>query len=196
MIEVKRMKSKRRTQLHNGGFTLIEFIVVIAILAAAVSIGSAGFSAVYNARAKKAASGLDNVFAECKVFNLSGRSCYARIEFDSTHNEYVASVVKDNGTEDDRTDDVVLESVVLGNRLLNITTHDGTGVSQLTSIEVKFRGDTGAVAYCNAITAGTAVSLMGADTASEQFTLEGGGTYVLTLYHKTGMHSFKKGSAV
>lgn len=68
----------KRTQ-NNKGFSLVELIVVIAIIGVLSAIVSLSVSMVGRAKTKEAAQTINSMLSRCKAENLSGLDCYVKL---------------------------------------------------------------------------------------------------------------------
>lgn len=68
----------KRTQ-NNKGFSLVELIVVVAILATLAGIMAGSVGLVGRTKAKAAAQTVDAMLSRCKMENLSGQECHVSI---------------------------------------------------------------------------------------------------------------------
>lgn len=66
-------------QNQDKGFTLVELVIVMMLISVFVAITTFSLSTVFNTRAKKAAGIVDEMMSQCKIYNLSGRTCFLRI---------------------------------------------------------------------------------------------------------------------
>lgn len=60
---------------NNKGFSLVELIVVIAILGVLVGLSATSMNIVGRARAKEAVQTIDKMISRCRAENLSGLDC-------------------------------------------------------------------------------------------------------------------------
>ena len=89
---VNKLKENRR------GFSLVELIVVMAIMAALVLAVTMSLSVVSNLRARSAARRLDAMLSQCKIENLSGHKTELKLWYDSADNVYRADLIRDGSS--------------------------------------------------------------------------------------------------
>ena len=158
------MKIRKFCQTR-GGYSLMELIAVLAVLAACGGLLTANLALIPRNEAKKCARSIDAALSACKIEAMTktgGMSLrlYAD-EGGSTHITYLSG---DGGTE--YTDETV------ANRLASVTVN-GTALTQ-SGVTWSFERDTGKI------------------TAGREFTvlvISGGGRgWTITLYPLTGAH--------
>ena len=85
------MAYMKRTR-NNKGFSLVELIVVIAVLATLTGIMVGSIGIVGRTKAKAAAQTVDAMLSRCKMENLSGQDCYITVSGNT------ASIVRRDGS--------------------------------------------------------------------------------------------------
>lgn len=95
------MRTGRRTE-QNTGFTLVELVVVLAVLAIAGALLAVGLTTVFNADAKKCAQSVSSALQTARQNNMSreGDSTYVAFAQDDSGRLFARLVV--NGNEADR----------------------------------------------------------------------------------------------
>ena len=134
----------------NHGFTLVELIVVIAILGLLAGVVTLSFSSVTTSRHKKAAQTIDDMLSQCKVLTLSGANSPTMV-ITLEGNEYYATLTLGG---------VQREREKLGGTNLSISYTQGgvtTDISDRDSATLSFNQSTGALTppACTAITIGS-----------------------------------------
>lgn len=81
---------------NNKGFSLVELLVVIAVLAILTGIVGMSLNIIGRSTAKSAAYSVNDLLTRCKAENLSGMECYVEL-----HDSYAALCASD-GSEIDR----------------------------------------------------------------------------------------------
>lgn len=168
------------------GYTLVEMVVVIAIIALSVTLIGGSVITVYSARAKKAAGTVEALIAQAKINALSGMDVYLKFEYDTDKNEYVGEIIRKEKQADDSIVETVYEQQKFGNRLLNFSV-DGHHIKP----EEDVAGKTVTLAFN--MTTGAVSVLKSGDTSiisgsKHDFVLSSGSTYTVTLYTSTGEH--------
>ena len=95
--------------MNNKGFTLIELIVVIAMMSVIVGSSISLFGSVSNQKIKNFTSTFDDMVSQCKVETASGTPKTA-LELQVTNGEYRAVIYKNYG----ETNQTVIKDVFLG----------------------------------------------------------------------------------
>jgi len=168
----------------NAGFTLIELIVVIAILGILAGAATYSIGAVSSNRAKKFAYSLDAMLSECRVDTLSGSPSPTYLKLSYADGRFLGTLYE-GGSEK--------SSEVFGGSGLTCTFTAGSAsaaVGETQSLCLGFSRSTGAFLPLEDVTnGGTAVN----GTLSGDCTLitvaSGAGSYVVTLVPNTGYHS-------
>lgn len=127
------MKNKHN---NKSGFTMVELLVVIALLGALVVVSIGPIQSVYKARAKSAASEISAMLSESKIDSLSGKTNEFHLKFDGKN--FICTLVDNNGT--------VLKEESIANKKTNIIV-DGVSLNDNSDKElvVTFSNQTGAV---------------------------------------------------
>ena len=90
---------------NNKGFTLIELIIVVAILAACVGLITTSVSVVFSSGAAKCANGLNAAISKCRISAMSrSGSVYLRLYRDGVNNQIMVDYLE-NGVV--KTSDVI-----------------------------------------------------------------------------------------
>ena len=84
------MKTKMKKFNNKKGYSLVELIVVVAILLVLASLSSGTLITAYKARGKSAATKLESMVTRSKINALSGRKNKLVLKFDEEKQEYVA----------------------------------------------------------------------------------------------------------
>lgn len=94
------MGAERREncKLHNGGYSLIELVIVIAIIALIISTVFYSVIMVFGANAKNCANNIQRAIADCKVTTMGKAEAYLKLYRDSTdQNVYTQMYIKGSG---------------------------------------------------------------------------------------------------
>lgn len=200
---------------NNKGFSLIELVVVIAILAIAVGLSYNSFSTVFGARSKKAAETVTALMSQSKVNAMSGKKNVMRISFKKgkdpnsgeTKEGYFCELYYINSKGE--VADEPYETQVVGNDSLRISVKDprdsnvvytliepeeGSTATQVDKIEIEFSLDTGAVKKVGINKESVTTYLIDTDTTDVKeinFTLESITNHTVTLYKSTGNQTYQ-----
>ena len=195
----KSVESIGRLKSNNKGYTLIELLIVIAMIVALTSLGTGGFVTLSHARANKAANSLDSLIAQSKVNALSGQENYLIVRYDDEADCYVPglhSVTKDQVTGSETISDTPYDSVELGNDLLTIEMEvysgssltrkavTGKGESNKSGIIMRFNEKTGKLDKCY-------LSYNGAEESTASVVkiyVSFGSSHIIEIYKLTGEH--------
>lgn len=97
------MKNKIKKCRSNAGFSLVELLTVMAILAILIIVSTGPLASIYHARAKAVATELNALITECKINNLSGMDSRLEVVFDEDEKAYKCSFIyngkQKNGVE-------------------------------------------------------------------------------------------------
>lgn len=200
---------------NNKGFSLIELVVVIAILAIAGGLTYNSLSTIYSARSKKAAETVSAVISQSKVNAMSGKKNVMTITFKEdkdpnsgeTKEAYFCELhyINANNTVSDE----AYETQAVGNDSLRISVNsptdknttytliepeDGSTAVQVDKIEIEFNLDTGAVKRVSVIQGETSTDLINSETTGVKeitFTLNSISNHTITLYKSTGNQTYQ-----
>lgn len=125
-----------RKKTDNSGFTLMEMIVVIAVIAAMLVIATLSISVVFSTDAKKAAASVSSALSTCRENNRSreGKQTFLALKCDEAGRLEAALVV--NGA--------ISDTKRISSKNVSVTV-DGTELSGDTTLYVSFYRGTGGV---------------------------------------------------
>ena len=83
-------QNKRYDKLHinNGGYSLVELIIVVAIMAVLIGTVFYSISMIFGANAKTCANNIQRAIAECKVTTMGKKEAYMELYRDAEGNVY------------------------------------------------------------------------------------------------------------
>ncbi len=175
---------------RNRGFSYIEVLVVVAMLAVAVTIISSSISVMFGLNPRKSANELSSMISRCKIGAMSrAGDVYLVVSKDTSG---ITAYYYEN--------DILKEERNLGKSSVSISYTDTA--TPANTIDVS--GDYKLYISFNRATGGfsdltTACSRAGGDATkigtgfSETITITGGKTYVITLVPSTGKHYITAG---
>lgn len=76
---MNRKGSKNRFYINNNGYSLVELIIVIAIMAALIGTVFFSVSMVFGANAKTCANNIQRAIADCKVTTMGKKEAYLEL---------------------------------------------------------------------------------------------------------------------
>ncbi len=85
---------------NNEGYSLVELIIVIAIIALIISTVFYSVMMVFSANAKSCANNIQRAIADCKVTTMGKSSAYMELYRDTDQNVYTKMYVWDSGSAD------------------------------------------------------------------------------------------------
>lgn len=90
-------QNERKNKLHinNGGFSLVELIIVIAIMAALLGTFVYSVSMIVSANAKTCSNNIQRAIADCKVTSMGKADAYMELWRDADSNVYTQIYVYD-----------------------------------------------------------------------------------------------------
>lgn len=116
---------------RNAGFSLVEVIVVIAIMGVLIGMASTGISLLFSRDAEKCAMEIESGLDKLRTYTMSKKgSWYMKIEQDGAN--YLMTIYRDEGTGE-----AVYEQINLGSKVTLAP----------TEIRLQFNRVTGGVAY-------------------------------------------------
>lgn len=136
-------KINKSFKLNKKGFSLIELIVVIALMVVATTIASMPLVNMYKARAKSAAEQVNTMLSQSKIDALSGVENEFWLYFDNTENCYKCHLAY---TIEGSHKGKIYKTVEFGNKNLTIGYgktvfgQDGKGI-----VRIRFNSQTGAI---------------------------------------------------
>ena len=139
---------------NNSGFSLIELIVAVVILAIIVSAATMSMASVYNARAERATTVSASILkrARQKALAMDSDSVDLYAEFKMESGSYYGTVYY--GTQE-----LVREKLGNDQLTFKFCNHNGTGstatVSDAVSVKVYFKKSTGGIAKIESVSSST-----------------------------------------
>lgn len=92
-----RLRDSRCYGFNNGGYSIIELIIVLAIIAIIISTVFYSIILVFSANAKSCANNLQRSIGECKVTTMGKSAAYMELYRDADQNVYTRMYVMDSG---------------------------------------------------------------------------------------------------
>lgn len=89
------MKTGKKDKFNNTGFSLIELIVVIAIMAALVGISSFGISLAFSQDANRCATTLNDAITETRMLSMSKQGDFSLVISKDSSDMYIAKILKE-----------------------------------------------------------------------------------------------------
>lgn len=87
-----------RKQINNKGYSLVELVIVIAIIALIISTVFYSVVMVFGANAKSCANNIQRAIADCKVTTMGKSSAYMELYRDTDQNVYTKMYVMDSSS--------------------------------------------------------------------------------------------------
>ncbi len=155
---------------NNKGFTLVELLIVIALMGALVVVCVGPLASVYKARAKSAANEIGAMLSESKIDSLSGKTNEFHLTFDGS--TFICSLIQE-GSE--------LKSENIGNKKTSIDV-EGSSLNSDADKElvIKFNNQSGKVESAEY----DGNNLLGDHKV--EINVEYGSLYRVTIYEVTG----------
>lgn len=91
---MKTKMNKRRAAVGNGGYTLIEMIVVMVIIVTLTAMGAFSIGMARKADTRKVARTITGMLSQCKVNTVSGLDSHLRLTYDG--DGYDIAVIRKN----------------------------------------------------------------------------------------------------
>lgn len=90
-------EKQRAGKLHNGGYSLIELVIVLAIIAIIMSTVFYSIILIFSANAKSTANDIQRAIGDCKVTTMGRSAAYMELYRDSSNeNVYTRMYVMDS----------------------------------------------------------------------------------------------------
>jgi prepilin-type N-terminal cleavage/methylation domain-containing protein len=148
----------------NKGFSLIELIVVVALLAILSSIVASSLAPLFTTRARQAAMSADSLISKCKIYSMGRKGeVYVRIYTDA-NGKIIGEYIEDT---------TLVETTVLGSSGVKLSVDE---------VYISFKRSTGGLDVF-----GPDMTTPPTSTNAISFS-SGGKTYTITLLASTGRH--------
>ena len=96
-MNLNRMESEAKIHTDNKGYSLVELLIVLAIIAAVTITVIFSISMIFSANAKTCAHAMERAIADCKVTTMGKADAYLEIYRDTDGNVYSKMYVYENG---------------------------------------------------------------------------------------------------
>lgn len=145
-------KEKRKLYSGNDGFSLVELIIVVAIMAALLTTVMLSISMVFSANAKACANSIQRAVADCKVTTMGKSAAWLIIYRDTDGVLYgqMHTMEQKSGEAVGTYEEVVQEPEKLGGKRVSITYTDESGadmgelpVGESNGIRIEFDRSSG-----------------------------------------------------
>ncbi len=98
MILERKAADKDKLHIDNNGYSLIELIIVMAIIAVLLTTVVFSITMVFSANAKACANDIQRAITDCKVTTMGKAEAYMEIYRDTNENIYSQMFVVENGS--------------------------------------------------------------------------------------------------
>ncbi len=92
-----RLRNSRCYENNNNGYSIIELIIVLAIIAIIISTVFYSIILVFSANAKSCANNMQRSIGDCKVTTMGKSAAYMELYRDADQNVYTRMYVMDSG---------------------------------------------------------------------------------------------------
>jgi prepilin-type N-terminal cleavage/methylation domain-containing protein len=92
-----RLRNNRCYENNNNGYSIIELIIVLAIIAIIISTVFYSIILVFSANAKSCANNMQRSIGDCKVTTMGKSAAYMELYRDADQNVYTRMYVMDSG---------------------------------------------------------------------------------------------------
>lgn len=92
-----RLRNNRCYENNNNGYSIIELIIVLAIIAIIISTVFYSIILVFSANAKSCANNMQRSIGDCKVTTMGKSAAYMELYRDADQNVYTRMCVMDSG---------------------------------------------------------------------------------------------------
>lgn len=92
-MDAERQKTDK---LHNGGYSLIELVIVLAIIAIIMSTVFYAIILIFSANAKSTANDIQRAIGDCKVTTMGRSAAYMKLYRNADGDVFTQMVVKDS----------------------------------------------------------------------------------------------------
>lgn len=175
------LKRQQERQLNNKGFSLMELIVIVAIMAVMIGVASITYNVVKNANVTKAANSIDDLLSLCREKAMTNSAKEWKVVIDGKNAKVIKVDAEGNETE------IKSQSLPSNVRVYvtedGVTNYDAT-VDQPVSISFKLLSGEVASVYTPAVTikgSGTNCGIVVDYKEKKQSKV--------ILYYATGKHS-------
>lgn len=93
----RKLHNDRKSLINNGGYSIIELIIVLAIIAIIMSSVFYSIVLVFSANAKSCANNIQRSIGDCKVTTMGKSEAYMRLYRDTDGSVYTEMYVAENG---------------------------------------------------------------------------------------------------
>lgn len=166
---------KNKIKRTKPGFTLVELLIVMAIISVMVVIVIGPLSSIYRARSKAVSNELSSLISQCKMEALSGRSNRLEVSFDDESDSFLCNLIYTGGENDG----TVFKTEHIGNSNNDILLDNQYSLKE-NKLVISFSNNTGAV---TTLTCG-GKDLSGSSTAN--ISVDSNQKYTITIYMLTG----------
>ena len=146
--------SRKKKKLHIGdsGFSLVELIIVIAIMSALMTTAMLSISMIFSANAKACANGIQRAVADCKVTTMGKSAAWLVLYRDADGVLYgqMHTMEQKSGEAIGTFEEVIQEPEKLGGKRVSITYTDDSGtdmgelpVGESNGIRIEFDRSSG-----------------------------------------------------
>ena len=165
---------------NNGGFSLVELIVVILILGVATTLTAGSFTRLSGAYARRGADSTEILLAKVKLDAMSKHDCYVEIFYDEEDDRYVANLYRDLNNNNNYE---LYGSEIIGKGRMTITdANTGKTVTSTDKLRIAFNRRIGSLKTASI----GSVNLLDNNTAVRLNFSSGGKIKTVVIYPATG----------
>lgn len=141
-----------RRKINNSGYSIVELIIVIAIMAVIIATVSFSINLIFSANARGCANALERAIADCKVTTMGKNDAYLRIYRDTDENVYAQMFIIDRSGNE-----VPQDPEKLGGRRVRVgylpsgasAGDEPTEITGSTTVEIRFDRASGSFVKAN-----------------------------------------------